>query len=120
LDDSDFSLFGSALGVFYTPTTASYDATGTILTLQYDSLPEDNYTLTLYSGDGQFEDLVGWNLDGEPVAWPIPPNQSGDGVEGGNFFVDFSLDVGTAAYPTPLTAKPPLGSLIYDPSVSGL
>src|SRR5205823_5870623 len=44
LDDSDFSLYGSALGRFYTPTTASYDATGTILTLHYDGLPEDNYT----------------------------------------------------------------------------
>ena len=73
LDNSDFSLLGSVLGVFYTPTTASFDATGTTLKLRYTSLPEDNYTLTLFSGDGQFEDLVGWNLDGEPATFRCRP-----------------------------------------------
>ena len=52
-------------------------------------------------------------LDGEPVAWPIPPNQSGDGIEGGDFFVDFATDAGTQALPTPLVPVNPLGSLIY-------
>ena len=50
---------------------------------------------------------------------PIPPNQSGDGTEGGNFYVSFVLDVGTTAFPTPLKAERPLGSLVYDSSVSG-
>jgi len=31
----------------------------------------------------------------------------------------FDLDFGTVPYPTPLEAKAPLGSLIYDPTVSG-
>ena len=60
-----------------------------------------------------FQDIVGIALDGEPVAWPIPPNESGDGDEGGNFFVDFATDAGTQALPTPLVAVNPLGSLIY-------
>ena len=48
-----------------------------------DSLPEDEYTLTLFSRREGFEDVVGNDLDGEPIAFPIPPNLSGDGVEGG-------------------------------------
>jgi hypothetical protein len=119
LDNSDFRLRGNVANVNYTPTSAGYDATGTVLTLEYGGLPEDRYTLTLFSGDGRFEDTAdanGWNLDGDP-SFPLP---SGDGVEGGNFVVNFDLDIGTAAFPTPLTAKSPAGSLIYDPSVSGL
>ncbi|MFV2070562.1 MAG: Ig-like domain-containing protein, partial [Pirellulales bacterium] len=57
-----------------------YDPTTSTLTLQFASIPEDTYTLTLFSGDGAFEDLVGNDLDGEPLAFPIPPNTSGDGV----------------------------------------
>ncbi len=123
LDASDFLLHGNFRGADYGPSSYSYDATGTILTVGYSGLPDDSYTLALYSGDGGFEDAVGWDLDGEPLAWPIPPNASGDGIEGGNFLVDFYLDVdatGPAAYPTPLSPKTPLGSLIYDPSVTGV
>ncbi len=47
------------------------------------------------------------------VAWPIPPNVSGDGFEGGDFFVNFATDVDTRALPTPLEAVEPLGSLVY-------
>jgi hypothetical protein len=118
-DPFDFVLQGTAINnVVYSPTTFGFDGTSTILTLSFTNLPEDSYTLTLFSGDGAFEDLVGFDLDGEPLAFPIPPNQSGDGVEGGNFVVNFDLDIATAAYPTPLAVKAPLGSLVYDPSVT--
>jgi hypothetical protein len=119
LDNSNFSLHGAFLNVNYTPASASYDATGTILTLNYIDLPEDYYSLTLISGDGRFEDAAqpnGWNLDGE-FNGTFP---SGDGVEGGDFVLNFSLDVGTAAFPTPLTPEAPLGSLIYGSSVTGI
>src|SRR5262245_3607550 len=41
------------------------------------------------------------------------------GFANASFSGDYDLDVGTVAYPTPLVARPPLGSLIYDPSVAG-
>ena len=120
LGSDDFSLLGVIKNVTYTPTTFAFDGTGKVLTLSYASLPEDQYTLTLLSGDGRFEDLAGFDMDGEATAWPIPPNQSGNGVAGGNFVLHFSVDNGTTAYPTPLTAKPPAGSLIYDPTIAGV
>jgi hypothetical protein len=119
LDSFDFALTGAFKGASYTPTSFGFDASGKTLTIQYAGLPEDNYALTLFSGDFAFEDVVGNNLDGEALAWPIPTHVSGDGVEGGNFEVDFAMDVGTAAFPTPLTAEPPLGSLIYASSALG-
>ena len=119
LDAADFSLQGSYLSVSYSPSAFSYNPAGTTLAIDYTSLPEDRYTLTLFPGDGQFEDVVGNDLDGEPVAWPIPPNVSGNGAEGGNFVVDFWLDgVDPRPFPTPLTRVSPDGSLIYDGSIS--
>ena len=121
LDATDFSLQGSYLGVSYSPSSFSYDPAGTTLTIDYTSLPEDRYTLALLSADGQFEDVVGNNLDGEPLAWPIPPNVSGNGAEGGNFVVDFWMDgVDPRAFPTPLTRVSPDGSLIYNGSSSAV
>src|SRR5262249_6371363 len=38
---------------------------------------------------------------------------------GAAFTGSYVADIGTAPYPTPLLAKNPLGSLIYDPSISG-
>jgi len=116
LDSTDFTLKGVLKNVFYTATAFSYDTAGAVLTLTYGALPEDSYVLTLLSADGRFEDGAGNDLDGSP-SFPLP---SGDGVEGGNFVVDFTTDVPTAAFPTPLTSKPPLGGLIYDPTASGL
>ncbi len=118
-DNWDFQLQGKFLGVSYGPDSSSWDSTNTQLTIEYTNLPDDAYTLTLLSGDFVFEDLVGFNLDGERPATSLPPYPSGDGMEGGNFSVDFSLDVRTAPFPTPLTAQRPLGSLIYESSVHG-
>jgi hypothetical protein len=41
------------------------------------------------------------------------------GNPGAAFSANYNVDIGTVPYPTPLLAKLPLGSLIYDPSVSG-
>ncbi len=117
LDSSDFALRGTATGA-KSPAWWSFNTNTATLTLNYSALPEDEYTLTLYSGDGRFEDAEGLNLDGEATAWPIPPNVSGDGTEGGDFSFAFALDASTVAYPVPFVAKKPYGSLIYDPSAS--
>ncbi|MDB5357482.1 MAG: hypothetical protein JWN24_3935, partial [Phycisphaerales bacterium] len=117
-----FSLKGVLRNVAYSPLSFIFNTSGTMLTIIYASLPEDNYTLTLNSVGGVggvFEDAAGNFLDGEPV-WPMPPNVSGNGIAGGDFFVDFSMDIGSTPYPTPLTPLNPPGSLIYDPIASGL
>ncbi len=90
-----------------------FDASGTVLTVDFTNLVDDAYTLTLFSNPGSFVDQVGFFLDGEPLTWPIPSNESGNGVEGGDFFVDFITDAGTQALPVPLVAVDPVGSLIY-------
>jgi subtilisin family serine protease/methionine-rich copper-binding protein CopC len=119
LDSSDLTLRGNLRALNYTAATLAYSADGRTLTVTYTNLPEDSYTFTLLSGLGRFEGSTGLDLDGE-ATWPIPPNQSGNGIEGGNFVATFSTDVATSAYPGPLVALAPLGSLVYDPAVSGV
>jgi hypothetical protein len=109
LTSDDFTLHGNfrqAAGVNYAPSTFSFDPSGTVLTLNYAGLPDDSYTLTLVAGaigGTNFTDVAGNALDGE-FSGTFP---SGNGAAGGNFVIGFSMDPGTEAYPTPLTAKAP-------------
>ena len=115
LDSADFSLIGTISGTRTATSSSWTDARH--LQLQYTGLSEDNYTLTLFSAAGRFQDAVGNLLDGESHApFSLP---SGDGVAGGDFVVHFSLDTTTAAFPT-LTAKNPLGSLVYEGVTTGM
>ncbi len=41
------------------------------------------------------------------------------GNPGAAFSAMYGVDIGTVSYPTPLLAKNPLGSLVYDPSIAG-
>src|SRR5207253_2644732 len=111
---SSFDLHGNFLVADYSPDSFSFDPSGTVLTITYSKLPDDSYSLTLFSSG--ITDSVGFQLDGEPHT-PRPPSvPSGDGVEGGNFFIDFAMDNdGQVAFPTPLQSKAPAGSLVYDP-----
>ena len=97
LDASDITLQGTNIHTSYTPTSLSYNRDGTTLIVYYASLPVDRYTLTLLSAAGRFQDAAGLDLDGEATAWPIPPNQSGDGVAGGNFVLHFNRDTAPVA-----------------------
>ena len=99
------------------PSPAGYAWTDShTLQLQFSNLPDDNFTLTLFSRAGAFQDVAGNIMDGEPHApFALP---SGDGQLGGDFVVHFSVDAASAAFPTPLKAENPLGSLIYDGSTS--
>jgi len=110
LEASDFTLRAVQRNVAFAPATFSFDPTGTTLTLAWTNLRDDAYTLTLRSGDGQFEDTVGRDLDGEPGALP-----SGDGVDGGDFVTSFTLDAAEriAFSPTPSL---PRASLVADAS----
>ena len=89
---SSFSLEGNYRNVSYAAASFSWDPTGTILTINYDNLPNDTYTLTLFASG--FENTVGI-----PLA--------------SNYVANFSVALGTAAFTTPFTPVQPLGSLIY-------
>jgi protocatechuate 3,4-dioxygenase beta subunit len=97
---SSFTLQGNFRGASYAPDTFTWSPDGTQLTITYNTLPDDTYTLTLF-GSG-FEDGVGLTATS-------------------NTTLDFTLDHdATAAFPVPLQAVKPLGSLIYDPTVTGV
>lgn len=119
LDDGDFELFGQSSGQVFSPDTFGFDSQTDTLSIDFVGLPEDSYTLSLFSGDGRIEDLVGNDLDGEPLSFPIPPGESGDGIPGGDFTVNFQLDETVGMFPVPLTGRVPLGSLIYGDLHSG-
>ena len=77
--------------VHYAAASFSWDLTGTQLTITWDNLPSDAYTLTLFASG--FADLAGNHLASD-------------------FVVDFSLQFGTGNFPT-LKSVPPPGSLVY-------
>src|SRR5262249_50699595 len=85
----DFTLHGTfrqAPGENYTPGSFSFTPDGTVLTLNYFDLPDDNYTLTLLAGTSNgsnFTDAAGQALDGE-FAGTFP---SGNGPAGGDFAI---------------------------------
>ena len=64
--------------------------------------------------------LAGINQDGT-FTLSLPAGAINDVYGIGNvpFTGTYIVDIGSAPYPTPLAAKPPLGSLIYDPSIAG-
>ena len=116
LDQTDFELRGEISGV-RTPSSWAYHSDTKELTLNYSQLADDRYTLTLFSGDGRMEDEDGFDLDGETLSWPIPPNQSGDGIAGGDLKVTFEADAGVILYGARFAPVWPLGSLVYDSSM---
>ncbi|MCA9236858.1 MAG: pre-peptidase C-terminal domain-containing protein, partial [Planctomycetales bacterium] len=117
LGAEDVALVGAAAGTV-APINLGYDGGTSTLTVEFPSLAEDSYTLTLKSGDGAIEDVAGNDLDGELLASPIGPNVSGDGASGGDFVISFGVDnPATKAFPVPLAVLRPLGSLVYSGSV---
>ncbi|MCY2927380.1 MAG: Ig-like domain-containing protein, partial [Planctomycetota bacterium] len=104
-------LTGLATGSF-DPTTWSYAASTSTLTIGYSLLPEDSYTLILQAG--RVSDPFGNALDGETPAWPIGPYVSGNGVPGGDFVLPFSLDPGAmSTLPIPVKATGIPGAGVY-------
>lgn len=119
LDVGDFRLHGIVSGAM-APDSFTYDAGTSTLILEFSGLIQDDYALTVYSGDGQIEDLLGHDLDGEPLAVPVPPYLSGDGNPGGDWFVNFAVDTVTEPLPTPMEAVTPNGAMVYTTGASGV
>ncbi|MCA9257780.1 MAG: PPC domain-containing protein [Planctomycetales bacterium] len=109
----DLELVDAISGTSYAPTSVAYNASTFTFSAEFPFLPEGNYTLRLRSGDGAFEDAVGNDLDGEtgPTEDGFP---TGDGVEGGDFVAELTIDVG--AVPSdlrPFERVQPLGTQIF-------
>ena len=111
VDVYDVTLIGQNFGTFYYPSAVTFNEAGTELTISFWDvlLAEDIYNVALTSGDFGFQDLVGLDLDGEYSG----TLSSGNGLEGGDFVIQISVDAPTRQLPVPLTAIEPLGSLIY-------
>jgi len=118
LDSSEFQLAGAWAGAV-TPDAWTYDKATRTLALEYSYLADDAYSLSLYSGDGLIEGLHGEDLDGEATAWPVGPNVSGDGIEGGDFVVNFIVDTPLILTPSDFTPLRPYGSGIHEALSSG-
>jgi hypothetical protein len=109
LDAADIALTGVSSGA-HAPTSLSYDEATRTLTVQFAALGEDDYTMSLVSAAEALQDVAGNPLDGEYPA--VAGQPSGDGVAGGNFVANFSIDRQTPAEVT-LDRLAPLGSFIY-------
>ncbi|MBI2875792.1 MAG: right-handed parallel beta-helix repeat-containing protein, partial [Candidatus Tectomicrobia bacterium] len=116
LGGEDVALVESISGQRFVPDDLVYDPETSTATVTYRNLWEGDYTLTLLSSATAWRSLRGLLLDGTP-SFPLP---SGDGLPGDPFAVHFSIDAVSEAYPVPLGSVVPLGSLIYDPPVSGV
>ena len=88
--------------------TDVYDPATSTLTLEFAPLEEGSYQLIV---SDYLSDLAFNYLDGEAPDGPVPPNVSGDGVEGGRFVVDFEVDRNTQSPAIEFQAVPPFGSL---------
>ena len=115
LDEGDFRLSGQISGPL-SPASMDFDETTNTLNIEYPELADDKYTITLFSGDERFEDLVGNDLDGEGSGL-LP---SGNGAEGGNYVVEFTVDAIESSFPLPLSRQEPFGSLVFERDVRGI
>ncbi|MCA9245880.1 MAG: M36 family metallopeptidase [Planctomycetales bacterium] len=79
------------------------------------NLSEGNYRLRLLSGDDAFEDIVGNDLDGEPLGPGVDGAPSGDGSPGGDYVIDFYVDRDQTLIDHFVGIKP-LGGLMYEGS----
>ena len=104
----DVTLVEHITGVTFSPDSFAYDVDTLTVEAAFDNLGMGEYTITLTSGADAFRDLAGLGLDG-----------TGAGTAAVDFDLDFLVDVETSAYPSTLDAKPPAGSLIYDPAILG-
>jgi uncharacterized delta-60 repeat protein len=119
IDKSDFELANLARTVIYTASSFSISPSGNAITVNYSNVREDRCAFKLFSGNGQFEDVAGNDLDGEPN-FPTPPNMSGNGIPGGNFVVNFDLDNRVPVLLAPLVPISPPVSFAYQAAASGL
>ncbi len=92
IDDVD--LLNNDFGTVLQENSLNYDTETDVFSVGYNSVPEGNYTLSISSGKGAFEDRAGNALDGEPLGGNNDFTPTGDGVPGGGYFIDLAVDLG--------------------------
>lgn len=108
----DVILTETVTGQAYAATAVDFDTFTNTFTAEFPPLPEGNFRLRLLSGDGSFEDKVGNDLDGEPNGGG-DGTITGNGVPGGDYFVDFVVDLNSGTVGVkPFQRWNPLGSLV--------
>lgn len=100
---ADFALDALGESISYTPDTISWDQAGEVMTLTYSGIVEDDYQFTLTSADGSFEDIPGWDLDGDF-----------DGNEGGAYVLSFKAEPVVDSVPLPVVSQLPDGSMAFN------
>jgi len=115
LDVGDVRLHGTMGATNIEPVAIGFDGSATVLTIEFADLADDAYTLSLFSTDFAFRDVVGNLLDGE-AAWPLP---SGDGTEGGHFVVNVEADADEQALGDLSRSFTQAGGLVYEGSAVG-
>ena len=109
----DVLLVEQITGQTFAADLIDYDAQTDIFTAEFDFLPEGRYELTLLSGDSAFEDVVGNDLDGEPLGGGLDGTPTGEGAAGGDYVVSFVVDRATDAPVNAAERLQPLGGLTY-------
>ena len=87
-----------------------HDNDTNVFRADYD-LPEGNYRLTLNSAIGAFADAAGNILDGEPNGSNLDGTVTGNGVAGGDYSIDFTVDVENSTL-NEFLDTPTLGGLV--------
>ncbi len=99
-------------GTTYQPVSFDFDNNSNTFTADFSYLPEGTYTLELISGDGAFEDIVGNDLDGEPLGPGLDATPTGNGIRGGNYSLDFVIDITTSVTVNPFERANISGDLV--------
>ena len=120
LDWNDIQLTNLLGQPFFRPPLLEYDDSTNSLTATFYSVPEGDYQLSLVSGDGAFEDLVGNDFDGEPVGQSRDGTVTGDGVDGGSYAATFRVISKPVDIDNRFVRVAPQGSLALRASVSEL
>ncbi len=104
----DIKLTDTMTGEDIFPQSLEFDSATNTISAHFAELAAAEYELRFVSGTGAFEDIVGNDLDGEPRADGPDGTPTGDGISGGDWFVDFNVDISVRAL-TDLVRLEPLG-----------
>ena len=113
LDIFDLEIFNDTTFQSQYAQSFTYDEGTNTVSAFFGFVDEGTYLFFVPSGNGGIEDLAGNALDGEANFDSLDGTITGDGVEGGDYVVEFQVESGVQ--PIDLAMQPvlPLGSLTH-------